>query len=92
MRVQTVITLDRDELRKNIPYRVISETSQLTIWNTGKRKRRFKEHFTEDEQENCLRLVEQARAWTKAGAPEHANLTASDIVLWQRLANFCAEL
>lgn len=93
MKVKTYITLNRDEIRAQIPYALVCETMSGAKWNTGKRKRLMKERFTEAEREKIYKLHKQARSWHLVkGVPDELKLSVNTMLLWQKLANFCCEL
>lgn len=87
------ISLNADEIRKEIPYSVVAETMSRAVWNTGRRKRLMKEQFTEAEIEASYRLHKQAYRWyLVTGVPEEIKMTLSTYHLWHKLAQFCCEL
>lgn len=82
-----------DEIRNEIPYEIIGETASRSIWDTGKRKRRWASEFSEREREICYRLISQAKSWyLRTGCPEEVKMTQETYYMWFRLANFCASL
>ena len=87
------ISLNHDEIQERIPYPIVAETMSRAIWNTSKRKRLMKQHFTESEIEAIYRLHRQAYSWYLVkGVPDEVKMTLHTYELWQRLANFCCEL
>lgn len=93
MQVKTLILLHRDEINRNIPYAFICQTMSGSKWNTGRRKRLFKERFTESERNAIYKLHKQAHLWYLIkGTPEEIKLAPKTLLLWQKLANFCYEL
>ena len=92
MQLQFYITLDHDEIQKDIPYRLIAETTRRSVWDTGKRRRLFDQEFDTFERGACLSIIAQAKAWEKNGAPEKTSLSVFTLSLWERLADFCAQL
>ncbi len=87
------ISLDREEIRQQIPYAVVAETMSSARWNTGKRRRLMKKHFTEAEIEATYRLHKQAYSWYLVkGVPDEVKMTLATYQLWHKLANFCCML
>lgn len=87
------IVLDRDEIQAAIPYSMICETRYGSVWNTMRRKRRWKEEFPGYKGEKANAMCRQAYNWTlKTGVPEQIRMSASTYDLWQELAAFCASL
>lgn len=87
------ISLNRDEIQREIPYTVVAETMSGAKWNTGRRKRLMMEQFTEAEREATNRLHHQARDWyLYKGVPDEIKMTLNTYHLWHKLAAFCCEL
>lgn len=87
------ISLNREEIMEQIPYAVVAETMSSAHWNTGKRKRLMKQHFTESEIEATYRLHKQAHSWYLVkGVPDEIKMTLATYQLWHKLANFCCML
>ena len=82
-----------DEIQKEIPYAIVAETMSSAVWNTGKRKRLMKEHFTDAEIKTISGLHRTARTWyLYKGVPEEVCMTMNTYRLWHKLANFCCQL
>jgi len=93
MTAEIYITLTRDEINERIPYAIVAETISGSRWNTCRRKRLMKDHFTESEIEAIRRLHKQAYDWyLRSGVPEEVKMIMKTYNLWQMLANFCCEL
>ena len=87
------IVLDRDEIKAAIPYQMICMTRYGSVWNTIRRKRRWKEHFPGYKGEKANAMCRQSYNWTlKTGVPEQIRMSAATYDLWQELAEFCASL
>jgi hypothetical protein len=86
------VTMNREEILLNLPYRFISETARSSVWNTGRRRRLFDQTFDLAERGACLSIIQQSNAWEKTGAPERVSLSTDTLSLWERLASFCFEL
>lgn len=91
--MKVMLVLDHDEICKEIPYALICVAHEGARWNTGRRKRYWKQAFTEQERSASNRLFRQAKSWylTK-GVPESLSLTANTLALWKKLGEFCASL
>lgn len=93
MKVETYLILDRDEINQKIPYAVVCETMSGAHWNTGKRKRLMKQHFTETEIDAIYRMHKQARTWCLVkGVPDELRIMPKTLALWNKLAAFCCEI
>ncbi len=88
-----MISLTREEIQRELPYQLIYSTMASSVWDTGRRKRRWTEEFTEAERKTCSRIKYQAYLWYLVkGAPEEVTMSLSTMALWKRLAAFCASL
>lgn len=88
-----MIVMSRGEIQKEIPYEMICQTMLGAAWETCRRRRLWKEVFTESEREACLKLRNQARKWyLLTGVPDEVTMSVNTFRLWQRLAAFCASL
>ena len=66
---------------------------ESSIWNTMRRRRRWKEEFTVQEREACTKLFSQAHTWYLVkGVPKSVTMTMKTYELWQKLGNFCGSL
>lgn len=93
MKVETYLELSREEIQNQIPYALVCETMSGARWNTGKRKRLMKQHFTETEREAISRMHKQAYSWYLVkGVPDELRITPHILALWHKLAAFCCEL
>ena len=93
MKAYTMIEFDRDEIQQRLPYDLIGETASCAVWNTGRRKRLFKERFTETERELCYEIIKRAKKWLLVtGVPESEKMRATTFALWIRLGEFCLEI
>lgn len=87
------IELSREEVYASIPYEVICETRYGGTWDTGKRRRLWKEEFTEEERALSTRLFKQAHMWMlSTGVPEKVVMKTTTLALWGKLAVFCMSL
>lgn len=87
------LLLNREQVEKNIPYKVICEAREGAHWDTGTRKRRWDEEFTAEEQHNAMHLFRQAQTWAlKSGVPASVKMSSSRYDLWKKLGDFCASL
>ena len=86
------ISLNREEIQEQIPYAVIATTMSCAAWNSGRRKRLMKEHFTESEINAIHKIHLQARDWyLYKGVPEEIKISLKRYQLWHKLANFCCQ-
>lgn len=91
--MQSLLVLSSDEINQMIPYALICMTRYGSRWNTGWRKRRWVEEFTESERSASAKLFHQANDWTLVhGVPEQVKMTPSTLSLWLRLGTFCASI
>lgn len=88
-----MIQLTRDEIQDLLPYRLICETMSSSVWDTIRRRRRWAEEFTEAERNACARIKRLAYHWyLVSGVPDEVTMSRSTMVLWGKLAAFCASL
>ena len=93
MKVSYYIEMDYEYVRQVIPYQIIAETTSMSIWNTGRRKRLYKQMFTEAEQKKLYEIIKQARRFAFVNIPaDGMKASAHTLALWRRLADFCAML
>lgn len=93
MEARVYLKLDREEIRRLIPYDLICETYSREIFRTGRAKRIRKEYFTPEEWTRCMELARLACKWAlRTGAPEEITITAHTLALWERLAAYCMEI
>ena len=87
------LELSHTEVQEQIPYAVICECRESARWNTGRRKRMWKEMFSEAEREAASRLFRQAHLWYLIkGVPESVKMTVNTLHLWNKLGCFCASV
>lgn len=88
-----MLVLSREDVHKDIPYGVICETRESSRWDTGRRRRLWKELFTEKEREAATRLFGLAHRWyLTSGVPDEVKMTLSTLTLWTKLGAFCASI
>lgn len=88
-----MIVLSREEVQRDIAYGMICQTMFGASWDTGRRRRRWAEEFTEAERDACSRLKNQAHRWyLTTGIPETVTMSLKTFALWQKLAEFCASI
>lgn len=93
MRLENMIVLDRDEVNKNIAYALICETRYGKSWNGQKRMSRWMTEFTDQERSLARSMFRQAYRWyLVTGVPEEVRMKTKTLVLWNKLAEFCASL
>ena len=88
-----MIVLTGDEVREQIAYAMICETRESSIWNTMRRKRKWKMYFTDAERKAATNLFKLAHTWTLTkGVPNQVMMASSTYDLWQKLEGFCGSL
>ena len=88
-----MIVLNREEIQHTINYPLICETMCGAAWQTGKRRRRWREEFTESERRACYHLKAMAYKWyLRTGGPNKLTMTLNTMALWKKLEAFCASL
>lgn len=91
--MKMMLVLSREEVHREIPYAVICETRESSVWNTSRRRRLWKDMFTETEREAATRLFQMAHRWyLTTGVPDKVTMTLSTMQLWQKLGEFCAAI
>ena len=84
--------LTHDEVQRDIPYGIVCETMEGAYWNTGRRKRLFREMFSESERKKAYELKSQAHRWylTKGVPDDGVKMSKETYLFWHKLADFCA--
>ncbi len=87
------VVFDHDEIQKEIPYSLICMTRESSVWDTGKRRRRWVQEFTKEERDAACRIFTLAHRWTlTTGVPEKVRMSLKTYELWDKIAVFCASL
>lgn len=87
------VILNRNEVQQYIPYELICMTRYGARWETGKRRRRWMNEFTDEERNAAGRLFAKAHDWTLSrGVPDVVRMSTKTYGLWQKLGYFCATL
>ena len=85
-----MIALTHDRIFRDIPFILICSTYESARWNTGKRRKLWKEFFTERERQHCTRLFRLAHEWYLVkGVPDKVRIKKATYNLWQKLGEFC---
>lgn len=93
MEMRVMLTLTSDEVRSRIPYAMICETRFGSCWETGKRRRLWKQMFSDQERGAAERLFRMAYDWyLRKGVPDKVEMSTRTLVLWQKLGEFCASI
>ena len=93
MKVSYYIEMDYEYVRLTIPYQIIAETTSMSIWETGRRRRLFNQMFNETERKSCYEIIKTAKRFAFRGIPaDGMKASAHTLALWRRLADFCAML
>ena len=88
-----MIALNRDEIQNQIPYSLICMTREGSVWNTMKRKRRWKFEFTEQERDKAISIFKLSHTWTLVkGVPDEVKMSLNTYDLWQKIGMFCGSL
>lgn len=88
-----MLKLSRDEIQKEIPYAAICEARYGARWSAARRKRRWKQEFTDAEKEKAARLFSLSHTWYLVkGVPEKVTMSISTYAFWQKLGDFCASI
>lgn len=91
--MRLMIVLDREEIKERIPYAMICETRYGMGWGTMRRKRRWKEEFSEKERDACRKLFALAYSWYLVkGVPDEVKMNVNTLALWEKLGEFCFSL
>lgn len=91
MEMKVMLKLTCDEVRRRIPYAMICETRFGSRWETSKRRRMWKQMFTDQEREAAGRLFRLAYDWyLRKGVPETVEMSTRTLTLWMKLGEFCA--
>lgn len=92
--MEIYLSMTQDEVHDQIPYKLIAETTGSSIWNTGRRRRMWRETFTRHEQQQLSRLKQQAYQWALVkGVPMNGvKMSPNTYDLWIRFADFCMSL
>lgn len=90
---EVFINFTQAEIQNEIPYALICEARESSVWGTARRRRRWMLEFTASERETCTMLFSYAHSWylTK-GVPDKVMMTVKTYGLWQKLGHFCASL
>lgn len=87
------IVFDRDEIEQKLAYRLICETRESSVWDTGRRRRRWVTEFTYREREAAARIFAQAHSWYLVkGLHDSVRMSLGTLELWQKLEAFCGSL
>ena len=87
------IEMDAQDIHETIPYALICMTRYGASWGTMRRKRLYKDEFTEKERESARRIFSQSYDWTVGkGVPDKVKMTINTFDLWQKIGVFCASI
>ena len=93
MKAEYFLTLSQEEIRQQIPYAIVAETMGGSRWSTGRRKRMWRQMFSEEERDKARKLYNLAHRWyLVTGAPEEIKMRPQTFVLWQKLGAFCSAI
>lgn len=86
------MVLSGEEIEENIPYSIICMTRCSGVWNTMKRKLRWNNEFSTDEQKASEEIFKQAYNWFMKGVPNKTRMDFATFELWNKIAEFCISL
>lgn len=93
MTAEIILTMKREDIQARLPYAMICTTRESSIWDTGKRRKLWKERFTPEERSAASKIFAQAHDWyLKKGVPDEIRLSTKTFSLWERLVFFCVEI
>lgn len=91
--VTVFLVLNRDAVRRELPYMLVHETRASGVWHTARRKRRWQSEFSEPERRKASEIFRKAQNWSVGrGVPERVRMTPETLCLWQKLGAFCGSL
>ena len=81
-RCETYLVLTSEEVNARIPYALVCMTRFGAHWETGRRRRRWLEEFTEQERTAATRLFNQSHRWLlTTGVPDTVRMTVQTFAL-----------
>ena len=87
------LVLTREQVERDIPFKMVCEARNGSRWDTFTRKRRWAAEFTSAEMAAATTLFRQAQNWTLGkGVPASVRMTETTFDLWKKLGDFCASL
>ena len=87
------LVLTREQVERDIPFKMVCEARNGSRWDTFTRKRRWAAEFTSAEMTAATTLCRQAQNWTLGkGVPASVRMTETTFDLWKKLGDFCASL
>ena len=87
------MVFSRDEVEREIPFRVIVETRYGSIWDTYRRKRRWVQEFTPQEREKARKIFMRAHGWYLGkGIPDTVRMSVETYRFWNKLGDFCCSI
>lgn len=90
--MKLLITLDREEILR-LPYGFLCTARECAKWNTSRRRRLWKERFTESERAQAEKIFRQCHQWyLVSGIPDEVTMSIKTRELWSRLDAFCGEI
>ena len=90
-RMNVAIRLKEVDVHK-LHYQLIAETTNRSVWNTGRRTRKMEMEFTKEERKDVETIIQMSRRWASCGVPKEVCMDTKMLILWKRLVNFCYEL
>ena len=90
--METQMLLNREEISE-LPYGLLCETRESSIWKTKKRKIWWNAQFTPAEQKEAEKIFKLCHSWyLTTGTPEKYAASPATLFLWRRLGDFCMQV
>lgn len=92
--MRIMLHLSRDDIREQLPYELICTTRESSVWQTGKRRRKWIAEFSPAEREAATDIFRRSHSmFLTKGVPEEGILmSAKTYNLWQKIGIFCLEI
>lgn len=91
--MKTAFILDEKDIKLQLRYDLIYETTQRSVYNTGSTKRKFRKMFHEWEQEIINNtIIPKAKKFATKGVPNNITMATKEFNLWKMFERFCALL
>lgn len=87
--MKVVYEFEPEEIKRMIPYGLISYGMAEKHLNTFTKKRKFAAEFNPEEQAVCKELASKATRWTHSGLKGKIQMGSDELIMWNRLSAFC---
>lgn len=87
-------SFNRKEIQEKLPYQLISEGANRSVWNTTSRKQAFNKLFPNENQRELARtIIFKCNRWNLvSGVPDKYECNLEMLQIWSKLAGFCSNL